>query len=163
MSPVASQNDMEGFFAYAVGELEKSNKGASALMLIREGKIVKQYHASPVISVDANTVFAAASMSKWFAAYAIMTLVENGRADLDAPVSQYLTRWQLPDSKFNNHDVTIRRLLSHTAGFGDGLGFGEYNLDESLPSLEDELNDPRASSERNLEPNGNTRAVVTSY
>ncbi|MFK7913908.1 MAG: serine hydrolase domain-containing protein, partial [Pseudomonadales bacterium] len=97
-------------------------------------------------SIDADTVFAAASMSKWIAAHAMMTLVENGRVDLDAPVSGYLTRWQLPASPFNNDAVTVRRLLSHTAGLNDNLGFGDYALDERLPSLEEELDRPRGSS-----------------
>ncbi|KZX60300.1 hypothetical protein A3709_11965 [Halioglobus sp. HI00S01] len=85
-------------------------------------------------------------MSKWLAAYAMMALVADGRADIDAPVGKYLTRWQLPSSEFANEAVTIRRLLSHTAGFTDGLGFGDYTADETLPELEDELSNPRAST-----------------
>lgn len=150
MSPVVGQNDLNAFYDYAVGVLEERNKGASALVLINDGQIAKEYYASPSQSVNAQTVFAAASMSKWIAAYAMMTLVEVGRADLDAPVSQYLTRWQLPESPFDNGAVTIRRLLSHTAGLDDNLGFGEYALDEKLPSLETELKNPRASSGRDV-------------
>lgn len=146
MSPVVGQNDLDGFFSYVTGVLEESNKGASALMLISNGEIDKEYYASSSGSVDAQTVFAAASMSKWIAAYAMMSLVEAGQADLDKSVSEYLTRWQLPDSQFDNDAVTIRRLLSHTAGLKDNLGFGEYTLDETLPGLEDELRSPRASS-----------------
>ncbi|HET6471612.1 MAG TPA: serine hydrolase [Pseudomonadales bacterium] len=44
-----------------------------------------------------------------------MTLVEQGRVDLDAPISKYVTRWKLPPSDFDNDGVTVRRLLSHTA------------------------------------------------
>lgn len=146
MSAAVADEDTDGFFAYAVGVLEERNKGASALVLISDGKIEKQHYASPSHSIDADTVFAAASMSKWFAAHTMMTLVDAGHADLDAPVSQYLTRWQLPDSAFNADGVTIRRLLSHTAGLNDNLGFGEYSLQEPLPSVEEELSNPRASS-----------------
>ena len=146
MKPVVAGDDWEGFFAYAIRALEDSNRGAHALVLIKDGKIAQQYHGSPDQSVDANTQFTAASMSKWIAAHAMMTLVQDGRADLDAPISQYLTRWRLPTSAFNNDGVTIRRLLSHTAGINDNLGFGEYGSDEPLPSLEDELGNPRASS-----------------
>ena len=81
------------------------------------------------------------------AAHAMMTLVADGRADLDVPVNRYLTRWQLPVGEFGNEGVTIRRLLSHTAGFADDLGFGDYGADETLPDLEVELTNPRASSE----------------
>ncbi len=75
-----------------------------------------------------------------------MSLVEKSQLDLDLPVSDYLSRWQLPDSKFDNQKVTIRRLLSHTAGLTDGLGFGDYGADEVIPATELELRQPRASS-----------------
>ena len=65
-------------------------------------------------------------MSKWITAWGVMTLVEAGRLDLDAPVSTYLTRWSLPTSEFDNGGVTVRRLLSHTAGLTDGLGYGGF-------------------------------------
>lgn len=49
-----------------------------------------------------------------------------GWVDLDAPVETYLKRWRLPASEFDNRQVTIRRLLSHTAGLTDGLGYGGF-------------------------------------
>jgi len=75
-----------------------------------------------------------------------MTLAEDNLIDLDSAVSRYLTRWQLPDSEFDNDQVTIRRLLSHTAGLTDRLGFGDYRFEEDIPILEEELRHPRASS-----------------
>ena len=53
-------------------------------------------------------------------------LGEAGKLDLDAAVSTYLTRWSLPKSEFDNSGVTVRRLLSHTAGLTDGLGYGGF-------------------------------------
>jgi CubicO group peptidase (beta-lactamase class C family) len=52
-----------------------------------------------------------------------MKLVELGKINLDSPVSKYLNRWQLPLSEFDNEQVTVRRLLSHSAGLTDGLGY----------------------------------------
>ncbi|HTX48969.1 MAG TPA: serine hydrolase domain-containing protein [Caulobacteraceae bacterium] len=67
--------------------------------------------------VTAETVFSLQSISKSFAAWAVMTLVEAGRVDLDTPVSRYLKRWSLPPSDVYDLDlVTPRRLLSHHAG-----------------------------------------------
>ncbi|MCC7054623.1 MAG: beta-lactamase family protein [Gemmatimonadaceae bacterium] len=85
----------------------------------------EQYTPS-IDPVDRDTRFPLASMSKWFTAYAVMQLLEAGRVDLDAPVTAHLRQWQLPAGPFDARQVTIRRLLSHTAGLTDGLGFGDY-------------------------------------
>lgn len=89
--------------------------------------------------VTPDTVFDAASIAKPVTAWGIMNLVEDGLLDLDAPVEGYLTRWHLPPSEFEHDQVTIRRILSHTAGLstdGDtGVEPGEY-----VPTLEEALN-----------------------
>jgi hypothetical protein len=73
-----------------------------------------------------------------------MALVQEGRLDLDAPVSTYLTRWALPESRFDNNKVTVRRLLSHTAGLTDGLGYAGFAPNATVPSLEESLKRPDA-------------------
>ena len=95
-------------------------------------------------------------MSKWVTAVGVMQLVHQGRIDLDAPVARYLTRWTLPTSRFGLNGVTARRLLSHTAGLTDGLGFADYRLDERIPPLEESLRAPRAST-------GQPRAIAVAY
>ncbi len=91
------------------------------------------------LPVTTETVFNAASIAKPVTAWAIMTLVEDGRLDLDAPIEQYLTRWHLPPSEYDHDQITIRRILSHTAGLstdGDmGVEPGEY-----VPTIEEALN-----------------------
>lgn len=63
------------------------------------------------------TLFQAGSVSKPVVAAAVMRLVERGVLDLDADVNRYLRTWKLPDSEFTQFEkVTLRRLLSHTAG-----------------------------------------------
>ena len=146
MTTVAPEDDADAFLAYAKDRLETQVPGAAALLLIEDQKPAGEIFVSPSGSVDENTVFAAASMSKWVAAYAVMTLVQDGLLELDAPVERYLTRWQLPDTGFDNRGVTVRRLLSHTAGFDDGLGYADYAQDQALPTLEESLANPKSSS-----------------
>ncbi len=62
------------------------------------------------------TRFHVCSISKAVATWGVMRLVDAGRLDLDRPVDDYLTRWHLPPSDYDNRMVTARRLLSHTAG-----------------------------------------------
>lgn len=151
MKPVVSPGETEEFFQWASLELESENAGNAALLLIEEGEVVDEYYSSSRDSVDENTVFLTASMSKWFTANAVMKLVQDGLIDLDAPVSSYLTRWELRPSEFDNNKVTTRRLLSHTAGLIDGLGFGDYRPEEEIPTIEESLSNPRASGDRIVE------------
>ncbi|HEX3282954.1 MAG TPA: serine hydrolase domain-containing protein [Pyrinomonadaceae bacterium] len=89
--------------------------------------------------VDRSTLFQFGSMSKPITAWAIMTLVEDGKIDLDAPVNKYLKSWKLKSTEFDPNEVTVRRVLHHSAGLSipsvSGVDFGT-----SLPSLVDELN-----------------------
>jgi CubicO group peptidase (beta-lactamase class C family) len=97
-----------------------------------------------------KTLFQAASISKPVSAWVVMKLVEEGRLDPDAPISKYLTRWRLPQSRFDNDRVTLRRILSHTAGLSipGYLGFLPgarlQTLEESLTAAADSGNQPLA-------------------
>lgn len=119
----APRGDAAAFIAAEQARYARESKGNIALALIAHGRVAGEFLASHGKPVDRDTLFQVASMSKWFTAWGVMTLVEKGRIDLDAPVSRYLTRWKLPPSAFDNNGVTVRRLLSHTAGLTDGLGY----------------------------------------
>lgn len=67
--------------------------------------------------VNVNTIFQAGSISKPLAALSALKLVEEDKIDLDEDVNTYLKDWQIPDSEFTaDEKVTLRRLLTHTAG-----------------------------------------------
>ncbi len=81
-----------------------------------------------------STLFQAASMSKPVAALAALRLVERGRLGLDDDVNEHLVSWKLPrDDRFAGEPVTLRRLLSHTAGLGVH-GFLGYASGEPVPT-----------------------------
>jgi CubicO group peptidase (beta-lactamase class C family) len=86
-------------------------------------------------SVTATTLFQAASISKPVAATAALKLVEAGTLNLDENVNSYLTGWKVPDNRFTaQHKVTLRRLLSHSAGL-TVHGFPGYPAGDSLPTV----------------------------
>jgi CubicO group peptidase (beta-lactamase class C family) len=95
-----------------------------------------------------GALFQAASLSKFVTAIAVMRLVQEGRLDLDLGVSAYLTSWRLPErSQAENGGVTLRRLLSMTAGISVP-GYLGYLPGAPLPTLGEILNgSPPANSQ----------------
>jgi CubicO group peptidase (beta-lactamase class C family) len=88
---------------------------------------------------DADTLYSGASISKPIAAALALQLVDQGKLDLDAPVNSYLKAWQIPESEFTQGSpVTLRHLLSHTAGT-TGHGFGGIPPGQPLPTVIDVL------------------------
>lgn len=90
------------------------------------------------LPVNNNTIFQVGSISKTFTAWGIMNLVEEGKLDLDTSVENYLTRWHIPDTTFNKDYVTIRKILSHTAGLSVP-SYAGYSPNSTLPSIEQSL------------------------
>jgi CubicO group peptidase (beta-lactamase class C family) len=114
-----------------------------AIALIRRGEVAgtREYgwaDEAQRVPITAATVFQLASVSKPVAAWGVMRLVQSNRLGLDAPVERYLTRWHLPASPFDASGVTVRRLLSHSAGLSLP-GYLGIEPDQPLPTLEESL------------------------
>ena len=88
--------------------------------------------------VTPRTVFNVGSVSKVVAAWGVMRLVERGEVELDRPVWTWVTRWRLPESPYPADGVTVRRLLSHTAGLSLH-GYPGFEVGAVLPTLEESL------------------------
>lgn len=136
---IAPANDAEAFAGVVSTAIDSRHNGNVAFVLIENGDAVGEKFVSIGDPVDRDTLFQVGSLSKWVAAWGVMTLVEEGKLDLDTPVSQYLNRWSLPTSEFDNDGVTVRRLLSHTAGLTDGLGYAGFDPDGEVQPLEASL------------------------
>jgi CubicO group peptidase (beta-lactamase class C family) len=90
--------------------------------------------------VDADTMFQAGSISKPVAAMAALRLVQDGKLSLDADINTYLTSWKLPNDPVTaGHPITLRELLTHTAG-ATVHGFPGYASNEPVPTLVQVLN-----------------------
>lgn len=145
LKPVAPEHDTQAFVRAIEQQAATENHGNVAFVLIEDHKVVAENFSGITDHIDRNTLFPLASMSKLFTAVGLMQLADAGKIDLDAPINNYLSRWQLPASEFDNNRVTARQLLAHTSGLNDGLGFGDYKPKEKVPSLVESLNQPRAS------------------
>lgn len=85
--------------------------------------------------VSADALFQACSLSKPIAAMAALYLVERGQLDLDEDVNRKLVTWKVPDNELTRQQkVTLRRLLSHTAGLTVS-GLPGYAFGEDVPTL----------------------------
>lgn len=85
--------------------------------------------------VTTHTLFQAGSISKPVAAAGALALVEQGKLSLDENVNLKLKSWKVPDNEFTvTEKVTLRRLMSHTAGT-DIHGFPGYAVGEPLPTV----------------------------
>ena len=117
---------VEAFVDGIVKPLMKKNHSVSGVVsLMKNGEIVfsKGYGYQDIekgIKVDPNTtLFRPGSISKLFTWVSVMQQVERGNLDLDVDVNQYLTSFQIKDT-WPGQPVTLRDILSHTAGFEDG-------------------------------------------
>lgn len=88
--------------------------------------------------VTGQTLFQACSISKAVAAWGAMRLVEQGKIKLDAPIWDVVKRWHVPPSEFDANEITLRRLLSHTAGLSLH-GYLGFPPEHPLPTLEASL------------------------
>src|SRR5262245_11936388 len=91
------------------------------------------------LPVTAHTVFPIASISKTFAATAIMRLVEQGKIDLRAPVRTYIPEFRVRDSVVSR-DVTVWHLLTHLGGW-EGQVSGPDRGTETLKSFVGSITD----------------------
>ena len=126
---------------YALAErMAKYKVPGVSIAVVDSGRIVwsRAYgvkEAGTTDSVTTTTLFQAASISKPVAATAMMRLVEQGTLALDTPVNQYLKSWKVPGNKFTaSEPVTLRRIVSHSAGFGVH-GFPGYARGEPVPTV----------------------------
>ena len=121
-----------------------------AIAIVRAGELAwsRGYGLADVARsrpVTNETSFNIGSTSKTISAWAVMALVVSRRIDLDAPVSRYLKRWKLPRSGFDNEQVTVRRVLSHTAGLSVRGYHGIFVPGDSVPTVVGSLNGYRGT------------------
>lgn len=100
-------------------EMQKQKIPGVSIAVVKDGKpvLVKGYGFSNVehqVPVKPETIFQSGSVGKQFTAMAVMTLVDEGKINLDEKISKYLG--EVPDSWKN---ITVRHLLTHTGGMTD--------------------------------------------
>ena len=148
-TPAVSRGDFAAIENHLVQELsdatEEKRLGCASLVLVQGGKIAAE-HGFGVANAETQapvksdqTLYQLASVSKAVTAWGVMKLVEEGKLGLDEPIMPRLKRWRFPGSEAHRDRVTVRHLLSHTAGLDDGLGYGGFLPGETVQTLEESL------------------------
>jgi len=139
----AEPSDLESNLTISVGGVEKTltlgeamaalNIPSVSLALIDQDQLA--FARAYGEDATPETLYQAASLSKFVAAVGAMRLVDQERLDLDEDVNARLTSWRVPTNGFDQgHPVTLRGLLSMTAGIGVP-GFLGYEVGAPLPNL----------------------------
>lgn len=86
--------------------------------------------------VTTETMFSAGSISKLVMAAAALRFVQDGKLDLDAPINDYLKSWKIMENDLTRQTpITLRMLLSHTAGTTQASYFGFTPDKERFPNI----------------------------
>ena len=104
---------------YVKAEMQRQHIPGLSLLVVRNGKVIRAEgfglaNVELQVPVKPESVFQSGSVGKQFTATAVMMLVEEGKIGLDDPLTKYFA-----DAPTSWKEVTVRELLSHTAGFGD--------------------------------------------
>lgn len=129
--PLAAQDRFAELARVVTAELEQTKTPGAIVAVIEQDKIVylQAFGAANIETGQPMTpdmVFAIGSMTKMYTATALVSLAEEGKIDLSAPIGKYLEG--LPPKL---SAVTAHQLLSHTAGFRDDAGISNRGFDDS--------------------------------
>lgn len=135
--------------------LTTENIVGTSVMVARRGAIVFEQHAGwadreKKQPVTERTLFRLASMTKPLVSAAAFALLEQGGVELDAPVTRWLPTFtpKMPNGEFT--PITVRHLLTHTAGLSYGF-FSADNEPYRSAGVSDGLDEQGISLSENLE------------
>ena len=101
---------------------------------------------------NANTLYQVASISKSVNSLGIMRLVQRKQLSLSNDIRSYLKTWSFPDNEFSNGEtITLKNLLSHTAGL-NVHGFIGYSVEDTIPTINQILNGERPANSEAIKP-----------
>ena len=112
------------FRALHRGEMQQAGIAGSSFYVVRDGRVVVADHrglqdAEADVPVDAQTIYHWASITKTMTGIAIMQLRDRGLLSLDDPIIKHVPELKGVHDPFGDTSaITIRQLMSHSAGFG---------------------------------------------
>lgn len=122
--PITETDDLADLHDRWVSAAEVMGVPGFSIAVVKDGRLYAlDAHgfggAGETRPVDVDTMFYIASITKTYTAFGLAKLAHEGKVDLDAPVKQYLPRFELADSK-SAGSITVRDLLCHRPGINQG-------------------------------------------
>lgn len=110
--------------------LKKKKTSGAQVIAAKDGEIVFQLNygwadKQNKIKVSDDTYFKIASCSKLVTGVVTMTQVERGLLDLDTDIGQYLGGFKAASPYYSKTPLTLRHLMTHTAGFSTKGGWAK--------------------------------------
>lgn len=142
--------------------IEENNKGMGSFSLYQDGEEVYQNTMGYAdiennIASEKNTKFRIGSISKTFTATLIMQLIEEGKLQLDTPLSKFYR--EIP----NAANITIEDLLRHQSGLFNFTNDEAYLKYMEQPKTKDELLSIFKAQKPVFEPGENNEYSNTNY
>lgn len=123
--------------------LDRYDVPGASIALIEDGEVTWSgaYGTADLAEerpTNENTPFRVQSITKSVTAWGVLKLVEKDEIALDDPIGDHITSWEPPDAEYSWEEVTVRRVLSHSAGLAAG-GYESVPLDVEPPLLREAL------------------------
>lgn len=140
LTPADVEAWLDGFMPYALAD---GGIAGAVVVVVGNGEVVLQkgYGFADVeegTPVDPEmTLFRPGSVSKLFTWTAVMQLVEDGKLDLDTDINEYLD-FEVPEGP-GGEPITLRDIMTHTAGFEERLKALIFEDEEALQPLGESL------------------------
>jgi poly(3-hydroxybutyrate) depolymerase/CubicO group peptidase (beta-lactamase class C family) len=130
---VAAQNaELPGVRAFVNEATNLMRDDGTGLVVLRGEEVL---HRAVTGALAGDTTFAIGPASKWLAVATILTLVDEGKLDLDVPVGRYVKEFQRADKQA----LTLRHCLANTGGIPNRLSGSTrgWNLDTFASEIAD--------------------------
>ena len=126
LTPAQAQTLEQQFDALLAQQFPDNEPGAVALVA-REGKIIYQKAVGMAdlqlnVPMNVNMVFRIGSITKQFTAVAILMLMEQGKLNLNDPITKFIPRYPT-----HGHEITIHHLLTHSSGIANGTTLNPWD------------------------------------
>ncbi len=107
--------------------VENKVTNASYAVFSKDSIIFQDTFSANKSEIDANKPYLIGSVTKVFTAVAVMQLYEQGKIDIDKPVSDYISDFNIRQRFPESGPITVRAVLTHHAGIPSDIYLNKFS------------------------------------